>query len=127
MLQQEQIPVSPVTKPRMTNRDRWGTNKRPIVERYHTFRDEIRLVYKKPLPAKLMVVFNVPMPKSWSDKRKQEMFGKPNQQRPDIDNYIKALLDALCEDDSYIYDIRAIKKWSILGSIELYTEDGYNM
>lgn len=52
------------------------------------------------------------MPASWSAKKRTAMSGKPHQQRPDTDNYIKAIQDALCEDDSYIYDVRGTKYWS---------------
>lgn len=45
------------------------------------------------------------------------MDGTPHQQRPDIDNYAKAFLDALCEDDSYVYDLRAEKYWGRQASI----------
>lgn len=59
------------------------------------------------------------MPKSWSKKKKAEYLGKPHQVKPDSDNYLKAFMDALCEDDSYIYDARVQKYWAEEGSIEL--------
>lgn len=63
------------------------------------------------------------MPLSWSEKRKAEFDGKPHQSKPDVDNYLKGLMDALCDDDSYIYDVHASKFWAREGSIEL-TEHG---
>lgn len=63
------------------------------------------------------------MPNSWPEKKKAEYDGKPHQKKPDIDNYLKAFLDALCSDDSYVYDARAQKFWAREGSIEL-TEYG---
>ena len=51
------------------------------------------------------------------------MNGKPHQQKPDKDNLEKALLDALCEDDSYIYDGRVSKYWSDAGYIEIYINE----
>ena len=118
------IPVTPVTKPRMTRRDVW--KKRPAVVKYHQFKDDLREQSIPPIPAQFTIIFNVPMPKSWSEKKRKEQFGRPHQQKPDIDNFLKAFLDALCEDDSYVYDVRAIKKWAIFGSIELLIEDEYN-
>lgn len=63
------------------------------------------------------------MPPSWSAKKKEFYNGKPHQVKPDIDNYLKAFMDALCSDDSYIFDAQAQKFWALEGSIEL-TERG---
>lgn len=63
------------------------------------------------------------MPKSWPEKVKVEFDGKPHQVKPDADNYLKAFMDALCDDDSYIYDARVQKFWARKGSIIL-TEYG---
>lgn len=104
------IEVTPVAKPRMTTRDRWA--QRPVVVRYHAFCDELRLKYTHNLPEVLMLTFYIEMPKSWSKKKRTEMLGKPHQQRPDIDNLSKAVMDALCEDDSYIYCLHAEKFWA---------------
>lgn len=111
------IPLEPVPKPRMTQRDRWA--KRPAVVRYYAFCDSLRELYTVEVPPELAIRFNVTMPKSWSKKKRLEMEGKPHQQRPDIDNLLKAFMDALCEDDSYIYAVRAEKQWSEQGSIEV--------
>lgn len=63
------------------------------------------------------------MPMSWSEKKKVLYDGKPHQVKPDADNYLKAFMDALCEDDSYVYDVHAIKEWARKGEIIL-TERG---
>lgn len=105
------IMMVPVAKPRMTQRDRWA--KRPAVVRYHEFCDELRLRWgNQEVPEKVSIKFYLPMPKSWSKKKRKEMVWKPHQQRPDVDNLVKAFLDALCEEDSYIYGVRAEKYWS---------------
>lgn len=114
------LSIDPVPKPRMTRADRW--KQRPAVMRYWAYCDKLREevgVYE--VPPTLSLVFNVPMPKSWSKKKKLEMEGKPHQQKPDIDNYEKAFLDALCEDDSYVYALRGEKYWATSGSIEVET------
>lgn len=109
------IDIVPVPKPRMTRADAW--KKRPAVLRYWTFCDELRLKHKKKVPDSLALIFYLPMPKSWSAKKKLSMEGKPHQGKPDIDNLQKSFLDALCEDDSYVYRIRAEKYWANRGSI----------
>lgn len=105
------LDIIPVPKPRMTQRDRWA--KRPAVVRYYSFCDQLREQWgDNPVPEMVLLEFELPMPASWSAKKKAEMDGKPHQQRPDIDNLAKAFLDALCEDDSYVYHLCAGKFWS---------------
>jgi Holliday junction resolvase RusA-like endonuclease len=60
----------------------------------------------------------LPPPQSWSNKRKQEAYSgliRPTK-KPDVDNYLKAALDALngiCfGDDSQIVSLSVIKKYS---------------
>jgi Holliday junction resolvase RusA-like endonuclease len=67
---------------------------------------------------RLVLEFHIPMPKSWSKKKKAEMVGKPHQQTPDLDNFIKSL-DAIVPEDCGIWDIHAKKFWSITGRIYL--------
>lgn len=64
-------------------------------------------------------MFGIPMPASWSAKKRGLMRGKPHEQRPDIDNLAKAFMDALCEDDSYIWRLYAEKLWSDEGYLEV--------
>jgi len=111
------IQITPVGKPRMTQRDKW--KQRPAVLRYHSFCDEIRLKYKQPLPAALLLTFYIAMPESWSARKKEAMVGEPHQQRPDTDNFCKAVMDALAWDDSYIYILGASKWWALEGGIEI--------
>lgn len=108
-------PIVPCPKPRMTRADKW--KKRGPVLRYRAFCDEVRL-HKIQLPASgAHVVFIIPMPASWSAKKRQAMNGKPHQQKPDKDNLEKALLDALFEDDSHIWDSLVSKIWGEEGAI----------
>jgi Holliday junction resolvase RusA-like endonuclease len=57
------------------------------------------------------------MPGSWSKKKKAIMDGKPHMQRPDLSNMLKAIEDAIYQDDSGIYDIHVTKRWGITGKI----------
>ncbi len=111
------IPIVPVPKPRMTRSDAW--KKRPAVVRYFAFKDELRGLVRGSLEPDVSLVFYLPMPKSWSEKKRVAMCGSPHQKKPDIDNLIKAFLDALCDDDSYVYAIRAEKYWAYDGKIVL--------
>ena len=113
-------PITPVPKPRMTRRDKWA--KRPCVLRYYWFKDLVRS-YKVELPTEnAHVTFWMPMPRSWSKKKKAEMVGGPHQQTPDLDNMLKALADAVYGDDSIIWDIRVTKRWATTGAIQIETK-----
>lgn len=64
---------------------------------------------------RLEIEAHIPMPDSWSKRKKAEMVGKPHQQRPDWDNIGKAVSDALLEEDSVIWDARVLKYWCLAG------------
>ena len=112
--------VPPCSKPRMTQRDRW--KKRQCVLDFFAFRDRIKqelkekdalLIDEGPFNwDELEIIFLVPMPKSWSKKKKALMVGKPMKSRPDLDNYLKGLFDATHEEDSTIWKVTASKLWT---------------
>jgi Holliday junction resolvase RusA-like endonuclease len=110
------LAIDPTPKPRMTQSDRWRT--RPATDRYWAFKDEIQLLWRgQPFPETVRILFTVPMPASWSKKKRAQMVGQPHQSKPDIDNYLKALMDALLDDDAHIWDVHALKVWGESGSI----------
>lgn len=113
-----QIQIVPVPKPRMTQSDKW--NQRDCVMRYRAFADELRLQWgNNPVPARLRLVFTMPMPQSWSQKKRVKFDGQPHQNKPDTDNLVKSCIDSLSRDldDSFVWEIHAIKVWGIDGSI----------
>lgn len=111
------VDITPVGKPRQTQSDKW--KQRPVVMRYRTFADELRLNYPQSLPDRLELVFWLPMPKSWSKKKRMGMNHTRHQQKPDIDNLCKAVMDALAEDDSTVWLLKATKYWSTEGAIDI--------
>ena len=116
------IPITPVGKPRMTRRDKWMV--RPCVKKYRDYSDVLKLHaihFQK--SSSLFIRFEMPMPNSWSKKKKKEMHQKPHQQKPDIDNLVKAVLDSLFHDDSHVFYINAFKTWSNEGSVFLCNID----
>lgn len=115
--------IDPCPAPRQNRSDKW--KKRPAVLRYRAFRDEVRLHKIQINPFGDHIVFNIPMPKSWSKKKKIAMLGKPHRQKPDLDNLLKALLDAVFAEDCGIWDISATKYWNTRGMIIIKeTENG---
>ncbi len=113
------LSITPVPKPRMTQRDKWNPSKATL--RYRAYKDDLNNLFKDEIPARLEVVFGMPMPPSWSEKKKKLKNITPHQQKPDIDNLVKGLLDDLCEDDAYVYEVNARKVWTRSGFIYLQT------
>jgi Holliday junction resolvase RusA-like endonuclease len=96
------VPGIPMGKPRMTQRDKW--QRRPCVIRYREYCDKIRAcagtIPNDPLAVHIKAY--LPMSASWSNKKKSELLGKRQRQKPDWDNIGKAICDALFEEDSCI-------------------------
>ena len=113
-------PIKPVAKPRMTRADKW--KRRPAVLRYRAFCDECRVRMPGVSLDNARVVFHVAMPQSWSKKKRVEMNTRPHRSRPDLDNFMKALGDALYSEDSEIADICLSKRWAYSGGIEIIKE-----
>lgn len=111
------ISIIPMGAPRQTQRDRWKN--RPVILRYHAFRDELRLKYHKAFPVSVHLVFYMPMPASWSAKKRQGMAAKPHDQKPDIDNLVKAVIDTLMPEDKTVWRCYAEKYWSDKPGIEI--------
>jgi Holliday junction resolvase RusA-like endonuclease len=109
------IDIVPMGAVRYNHAARW----RPDWMKYQQWKDDLRILSRlyRP-PAELSLTFTLPMPKSWSKKKRLEMDGQPHQQKPDLDNLIKAFKDALCEDDAYVHTYRNMHKvWGAEGSI----------
>jgi len=114
--------ITPVAKPRMTRRDKWLSPPRPGVAKYWRFCDQIK-ANRVDLPKQgAHVTFIMPMPKSWSKKKKGLMCGEFHEQTPDLDNLLKALGDAVYSQDKDISDIHVSKIWGTRGAIIITAE-----
>lgn len=125
--------VVPMGAIRMTQSDRWKTNpnhvdpnkrQRESVTQYFNFKNRIKAQAKAmnfELPEVLEIVFLVPMPFTWSEKKKVRNNRKPVKKRPDIDNYVKAFMDAMSEEDGNVWKIIAEKRYAYRGSILVYS------
>jgi Holliday junction resolvase RusA-like endonuclease len=104
----------------MTQRDKWRV--RPPVARYRAFCDMLRLHIKEIPACCCRVVFVMPMPSSWSKRKKAKMDGWPHQSaRADLDNLLKAFLDAVHPTgDGHIWDIHPQKVWGPKGEVRVY-------
>ena len=124
------IDITPTPAPRMTQQDRWA--KRPAVVRYIGFQKHLVMLCNikglTALPNEMGWTFEMPIPKSWSKKKKAEMIGRPHRQKPDLDNLIKGFQDSMTygreDDDSHIDSYLPTRKiWAEIGRIIIYVND----
>lgn len=102
----------------MTQKDRWAN--REVVARYWKYCDDLRLALPGyELPHTLNIIFQLPMAKSWSKKKRIMFSGRHHQSRPDIDNLCKAFMDiwklddkGKKLDDSHVHTLIATKFWT---------------
>ena len=83
--------------------------------------------------AGMVVDFYMEVPKSWSKRQKTEAYGTLHRKKPDADNYLKAIADALTEakvftDDGQVAQMLARKWYAMEGSearieLRLFTLD----
>jgi Holliday junction resolvase RusA-like endonuclease len=102
--------ITSVTKPRQTRADVW--KKRPCVMKYRAFADEVRAAKVQLPPLGAYIVFHLPMPKSWSKKKRAAMNGNTHKQRPDCEDLWKILADAIYDMDAHTHDVRISKFWA---------------
>ena len=115
--------ITPVSAPRQSQRDKFKPSAH--VKRYRAFRDEVAWsrVYIPLDVNHIDVEFVLPMPESWSIRKRNELNGQPHRQTPDIDNLVKAFFDAvLPQGDAFIPSVSMRKTWGIKGRIIYFYE-----
>ena len=124
--------VIPMGAVRMTQSDRWKTNpnhtdprkrQRKAVASYFAFKTILKLqanLMEYKMGDTLDAIYFIPMPDSWSAKKKDKSNGMPCHSKPDLDNITKAVKDCLLDEDSNVWWERAEKYWSYKGSILIY-------
>ena len=100
----------PMGKPRMTRKDKWA--KRPVVQKYWAWKRDVQkespFIIETPRSVYVKAFFNIPP--SYSKKKAFELAGQAHRVKPDADNVLKALIDALYMDDQKVA-IMHIEKW----------------
>lgn len=97
-------------KPRMVKSDAW--KKRSCVIRYWGIKDSVNSQANGfVLGNCFFVVFVLPMPSSWSKKKKEKMNNSLHQSKPDASNLLKSIEDILLVDDSKISFPVTLKVW----------------
>ena len=108
-----------------SNKNSWSKK----VQDYHSKMNHLRLlvwddrkeIIKALIDWYYVLNFIIPMPKSWSKKKKEKYNWMPHQQTPDTDNLFKAFTDTLFYkvkeidwkkiNDSQIWDLWGRKYW----------------
>jgi len=62
-------------------------------------------------PVGASITFFIPVPPSWSQKKKTLHHGRFHQSKPDIDNLTKSTLDSLMAEDKQIAHLEVQKRW----------------
>lgn len=129
------VPITPVAQPRQRistigGRARSYLPKKHPVHGYklalqHAVREAGIKVGDGPLAFGL--VFYLPMPASWSKKKRAALLHSPHCQKPDLDNLAKAVLDGLLPvigDDSRVWQFDVLRKlWAEHGGIGITIEE----
>lgn len=103
------IPITPMGAVRMTAKSKWVSKSAKRYLDYKRFIEMYALSKKITLGNTFRADFYLPIPKSRIKKLKH---GDYHQQKPDLDNMIKGLLDALKKDDSDVSTIVCNKYWT---------------
>jgi Holliday junction resolvase RusA-like endonuclease len=99
------------------------------LERYNKYKIDLASEAKRKSftmpPIGASVTFVIPVPRSWSKKKKKLYHGRFHQSKPDIDNLQKAFLDSLMKEDKQIAHLEVQKRWVDfeLGWIEITLKD----
>lgn len=112
--------ITPVSAPRQVKSDTW--NPSDHVLRYRAFRDECAYRGVTIAPRDTCITFVLPMPASWSNKKREAMRFQPHEQKPDLDNLVKALVDAVYrgQDDGKVSSYGRLEKiWGDVGEIRI--------
>lgn len=129
------IPITPVAKgrPRFT---RFGGTYTPAktkiyettIAEYYTQASK-GFAFEKGTPLHVNLVFGMPIPASTSKKQREKMLVRiiKHTKKPDLDNMVKAVLDALngvaWADDSQIVWLSALKEYSDEPYVYIYVHE----
>jgi Holliday junction resolvase RusA-like endonuclease len=119
------IPILPMGAVRTTQRQKFSDKQ---YLKYAAYKMKIGLlareVFNIPLewPISARVTFYMPIPNSWSQKKKDSKLGSFHTSKPDIDNLIKGLFDSLnkiaWKDDNQVCEVYSRKVYSNEPGIE---------
>lgn len=124
------LTVPPMGAVRQNKRSLYSKDpaRRKAIQLYYAYCDELRLQAKLnhfTLMDDMGFEFHFTMPPSWSHQKRAKMIGHRMRSKPDWDNCIKALMDALCKNDEKISGCCGVRKiWGLENKIVIYKEIG---
>lgn len=134
------IKISPQTNVRSTQSDKIffqipedkllpsGLKRKRRLQKYNKYKLDVRnycdLNQIKIPESGAHIIFYMPVPASWRPGKKQLHNLQPHKSKPDLDNLIKALKDAIFKEDKCIWDYHLSKVWTNqdAGYIEIATK-----
>ena len=106
-----------------------GLSRLMRLEKYNQYKIDLGAEAKRKQfilpPVGASITFFIPVPPSWSKKKKALYHGRFHQSKPDIDNLQKAFLDSLMAEDKQVAHLEVQKRWVDfeLGWIEISSKD----
>ena len=106
-----------------------GLSRLMRLEKYNQYKIDLHAEAKNKQftlpPIGASIIFFIPVPPSWSKKKKKLHHGRFHQSKPDIDNLQKAFLDSLMAEDKQVAHLEVQKRWVDfeLGWIEISYKD----
>lgn len=92
-----------------------GLRRLERIEKYNKYKADIYLLAKAQkftFPAiGASIKFYIPIPKSWTKSKRNNMHLQYHMNRSDLDNLCKALFDSLMSEDKHIAHFEAAKFW----------------
>ena len=106
-----------------------GLSRLMRLEKYNQYKIDLAAEAKRKQfilpPIGASITFFIPVPVSWSKKKKALHHGRFHQSKPDIDNLQKAFLDSLMAEDKQVAHLEVQKRWVDfdLGWIEITSKE----
>lgn len=122
------IEIEPMGAVRMTQKGKF-TNKNAI--RYLNYKNFLKWQAKTQAkgqkfeknPLEVSMKFIMPVPDSWSKKKRSDAYGRYHMKKPDADNLVKGVFDSLnqivWQDDNQVAKLSAIKVYGDKPGIEV--------
>lgn len=115
------VKIAPMGAVRMNRSVAWKPTEAAL--RYRVYKEKLKAaVGAQPVPDEVNWVAYLPMPESWSKKKKAARTGKPHRQRYDRDNIDKGICDALFPEDCAIWSGSQRKFWCQQGEERIELE-----
>ncbi|MGG3572843.1 RusA family crossover junction endodeoxyribonuclease [Bacillus gobiensis] len=126
------IPIVPMGAVRMTHK---GKFKDKNAQKYLTYKSAIQWQLKQQLKGHQLIIgpvhvdiwFNMPIPASWSCKKKAAAVGTRHCKKPDIDNLTKGLFDSLNQliwaDDNQVASMTVYKVYAKTPGIDVLVKE----